>query len=120
MAAIPAFVAETDAVIRAQIPGVHFVTFGHMGDSNLHYNVQAPTGTDPAAFLRQHEAAVNALVFDAVRRFGGSISAEHGIGQLKRDILPRYQSPVALGMMRTIKQALDPKNTMNPGKMLSL
>ena len=63
---------------------------------------------------------VNALVFDAVRRFGGSISAEHGIGQLKRDILPHYQSPVALGMMRTIKQALDPKNTMNPGKMLSL
>ena len=118
--AIPAFVAETDAVIRAQIPGVHFVTFGHMGDSNLHYNVQAPTGTDPAAFLRQHEAAVNALVFDAVRRFGGSISAEHGIGQLKRDILTHYQSPVALGMMRTIKQALDPKNTMNPGKMLSL
>ena len=118
--AIPAFVAETDAAIRAVVPGVHFVTFGHMGDSNLHYNVQAPTGVDPASFLQQHEAAVNTLVFDAVQRFGGSISAEHGIGQLKRDILPRYQSPVALGMMRAIKHALDPHNIMNPGKMLHL
>ena len=94
------------------------ITFGHLGDSNLHYNVQAPEGVDPAAFLQQHEAAINTLVLDAVHRVGGSISAEHGIGQLKRNILPRYQSPVALGMMHAIKQALDPQGIMNPGKVL--
>lgn len=118
--AIPAFVGETHAAIRAQIPDAQFVTFGHMGDGNLHYNVQAPAGTDPSAFLQQHETTVNRLVFDAVQRFGGSISAEHGIGQLKRDTLPHYQSPVALNMMRAIKQALDPHNIMNPGKILRL
>ena len=115
---IPEFVRQADAALAAAIPGVRFVNFGHLGDGNLHYNVQAPEGVDPAAFLRQHEAAINTLVFDAVQRFGGSISAEHGIGQLKRDVLPRYQSPVALEMMHAIKQALDPQGIMNPGKVL--
>ena len=118
ISAMAAFVAETDAALAAAFPGVRMITFGHLGDSNLHYNVQAPEGVDPAAFLRQHEAAINMQVFDAVQRFGGSISAEHGIGQLKRDVLPRYQSPVALEMMRAIKQALDPQGIMNPGKVL--
>ena len=118
ISAMAAFVAEADAVLVAAFPGVRMITFGHLGDSNLHYNVQAPEGVDPAAFLRQHEAAINTLVFDAVQRFGGSISAEHGIGQLKRDVLPRYQSPVALEMMHAIKQALDPQGIMNPGKVL--
>ena len=118
MSAIPDFVQRTDAALAEAFPGVRLVTFGHLGDGNLHYNVQAPVGTDPALFLRSHEAALNTLVFDAASRYGGSISAEHGIGQLKRDILPQYQCPVALQMMRAIKQALDPKNTMNPGRVL--
>ena len=118
ISAMAAFVADTGAALAAAFPGVRMITFGHLGDSNLHYNVQASEGVDPAAFLQQHEAAINTLVLDAVHRVGGSISAEHGIGQLKRNILPRYQSPVALGMMRAIKQALDPQNIMNPGKVL--
>ena len=118
IAAMPAFVQETQAAIAAAYPGSRLIAFGHLGDSNLHYNVQAPAGSDSQAFLQQHEAAINTLVFDAVHRFGGSISAEHGIGQLKRDILPRYQSPVALEMMRAIKHALDPHHIMNPGKVL--
>ena len=116
---IPAFVAQTDALLAREVPGVRLVDFGHLGDGNLHYNVQAPEGVDPAAFLRQHEAAINTLVFDAVQRFGGSISAEHGIGSLKAAKLPHYKSPVALRMMRAIKQALDPKGIMNPGRVLA-
>ena len=97
---------------------LRMVNFGHVGDGNLHDNVQAPAGIAPGAFLAAHESAINRLVFDAVHRFGGSISAEHGIGQLKRQTLPRYHSPVALGLMRQIKQALDPHNTMNPNRLL--
>ena len=99
-------------------PGVRLVNFGHLGDGNLHYNVQAPAGGDAASFLRDHETAVNTLVYDAVDGFEGSISAEHGIGTLKRDELARRKSPVALQMMRAIKQALDPLNLMNPGRVL--
>lgn len=116
--AMPTFVEATNAALAAAFAGVRLVTFGHLGDGNLHYNVQAPVGMAPAAFLQQHEAAINTLVFDAVQRFGGSISAEHGIGQLKRDVLPHYQSSVALEMMRAIKHAIDPHNIMNPGKVL--
>jgi len=115
---IPAFVAETDALLQHQIPGVRLVNFGHLGDGNLHYNVQAPEEGDAATFLREQEDRVNALVFDAVTRFHGSISAEHGVGSLKIDKLPHYKSPVALGMMRAIKQALDPHNLMNPGRVV--
>ena len=116
---IPAFVAETDALLAREVPGVRLVDFGHLGDGNLHYNVQAPAGTDTAAFLREQEARVNTLVFDAVLRHGGSISAEHGIGSLKAAKLPHYKSPVALRMMRALKQALDPKGIMNPGRVLA-
>ena len=116
---IPAFVAETDALLAQAIAGVRLVDFGHLGDGNLHYNVQAPEGGDAKAFLREQEERINTLVFDAVARHGGSISAEHGIGSLKAAKLPHYKSPVALRMMRAIKQALDPKGIMNPGRVLA-
>lgn len=115
---IPAFVAATDAALAAAFPGVRMVDFGHLGDGNLHYNVQAPEGVDPALFLREQEPAVNALVFDAVQALGGSISAEHGIGQLKREELAARKSPVALDLMRAIKKALDPQDLLNPGRVL--
>jgi len=115
---IPAFVAHTDARLAREIPGVRLVNFGHLGDGNLHYNVQAPEGGDAAAFLREREGDVNDLVYAAVAQFGGSFSAEHGVGALKVDTLIQYQSPVALAMMRSIKQALDPHNLMNPGRVL--
>lgn len=115
---IPAFVAAADAALTAAIPGVRLVNFGHLGDGNLHYNVQCPEGADGAAFLTQEEARINALVFDAVTRFGGSISAEHGVGSLKAHALPHYKSSVALGLMRDIKRALDPHNILNPGRVL--
>ena len=116
---IPAFCAETDALLRREIPGVRLVNFGHLGDGNLHYNVQAPEGGDAAAFLAGQEARVNTLVFDAVARYHGSISAEHGVGSLKADHLPHYKDPVALGLMRSVKLALDPSNVMNPGRILT-
>jgi len=116
---IPAFCAETDALLQREIPGVRLVNFGHLGDGNLHYNVQAPAHGDPATFLREQEARVNTLVLDQVHRFGGSISAEHGVGSLKADKLPLYKDPVALGLMRSIKQALDPHNILNPGRVLA-
>ncbi|MEK8048156.1 FAD-binding oxidoreductase [Ideonella margarita] len=118
VSAIPAFVSETHAALQAALPGCRPVTFGHLGDGNLHYNVQAPEGVEPATFLREQEALVNALVHDRVSALGGSISAEHGIGVLKREELARRKSPVALQMMRAIKQALDPQGLMNPGRLL--
>ena len=118
IARIPAFVEETDARLAREIAGVRLVNFGHLGDGNLHYNVQAPEGGDAKAFLRDEEKRINTLVFDSVARHAGSISAEHGIGSLKAHELPRYKSPVALGLMRTIKAALDPQGIMNPGRVL--
>jgi FAD/FMN-containing dehydrogenase len=115
---IPEFVAATDALLEQAIPGVRLVNFGHLGDGNLHYNVQAPGDGDSAAFLRDHEEDVNTIVYDSVARFEGSISAEHGVGSLKLDKLEHHKSPVALGMMRAIKLALDPHNLMNPGRVL--
>ncbi|MFT3815107.1 MAG: FAD-binding oxidoreductase [Acidovorax sp.] len=115
---IPAFVAHTDALLARAIPGVRLVNFGHLGDGNLHYNVQAPEHGDPALFLREQEEHVNHLVYEAVARFGGSFSAEHGIGALKAGKLETYQSPVAVSMMRAVKQALDPLGIMNPGRVL--
>ena len=117
---IPAFCAETDALLQREIPGVRLVNFGHLGDGNLHYNVQAPAEGDPKVFLREHEERVNTLVYDQVQRYQGSISAEHGVGSLKRDKLPHYKSPVALELMRAIKRALDPHNLMNPGRVIEV
>ncbi len=115
---IPAFCAETDALLQREIPGVRLVNFGHLGDGNLHYNVQAPEGGDAAAFLREQEGRVNELVFDAVRRYHGSISAEHGVGSLKVGHLVHHKDPVALSLMRSIKRALDPQHLMNPGRVI--
>ncbi|WP_455554571.1 FAD-binding oxidoreductase [Comamonas sp.] len=117
---IPAFVAHTDALLQRAIPGVRLVNFGHLGDGNLHYNVQVPEGQDGKAFLEEKEGMVNELVYDAVAQFGGSFSAEHGVGALKADKLERYKSPVALSMMRAIKQALDPQGILNPGCVLKV
>ena len=118
VSAIARFVASTDAALLSAFPGVRLVNFGHLGDGNLHYNVQAPAGVDAAGFLREHERAVNRLVYDAVGEFAGSISAEHGVGELKRNELAQRKSPVALEMMRAIKKALDPNGLMNPGRLL--
>jgi FAD/FMN-containing dehydrogenase len=117
---IPAFVRETDAALEQAFPGARLVNYGHLGDGNLHYNVQAPQGSDAEAFLKNQEKPINALVYDAVDRFGGSISAEHGIGSLKREKLEQHKSPVALQMMRAIKTALDPHNRMNPGRVIQI
>jgi FAD/FMN-containing dehydrogenase len=115
---IPEFVAATDALLQAAITGVRLVNFGHLGDGNLHYNVQAPADGDSKDFLRDREAEVNTIVYDSVARFDGSISAEHGVGSLKLDKLEQHKSPVALSMMRAIKLALDPHNHMNPSRVI--
>jgi FAD/FMN-containing dehydrogenase len=115
---IASFVRETDALLQQALPGVRLVNFGHLGDGNLHYNVQAPEGEDGQLFLQRNEERINTLVFDSVARFGGSISAEHGVGALKVDQLEHYKSPVALQMMRAIKLALDPHRLMNPGRVV--
>jgi len=115
---IPAFVARTDSALTSRFPGVRLVNFGHLGDGNLHYNVQAPPGVANARFLQDNESAINTLVYDAVTAHGGSISAEHGVGALKREELVRRKSAVAMEMMRAIKRALDPAGLMNPGRLL--
>ena len=118
VSSIPTFVEQTNAQLEQHFPGARLVNYGHLGDGNLHYNVQAPDNSDAEAFLRDQEGPINALVYEAVDRFGGSISAEHGIGSLKRDKLEHHKSPVALGLMRAIKQALDPQNLLNPDRVL--
>jgi FAD/FMN-containing dehydrogenase len=117
VAAVPDFIAEADAAVVKLIPGSRPVPFGHLGDGNIHYNVSQPIGSNAADFLaRWHE--VNAVVFAIVLRMGGSISAEHGIGVLKRDELPDVKDKVAVELMRSIKAMLDPLGIMNPGKVL--
>lgn len=117
VAAVPAFIAEADAAVVKLIPGARPVPFGHLGDGNLHYNVSQPIGANTADFLaRWHD--VNAVVFEIVLRMGGSISAEHGIGVLKRDELPEVKDKTAIELMRSIKAMLDPLGIMNPGKVL--
>jgi FAD/FMN-containing dehydrogenase len=117
ISAIARFVAETDALLARRMPGIRMVIFGHLGDGNLHYNVSPPVGLPDDEFVtRQPE--VYRLVHDQVARHGGSISAEHGIGQLKREENRHYKSAVELALMRSIKAALDPLGIMNPGKVL--
>jgi FAD/FMN-containing dehydrogenase len=115
---IAEFVEHTDALITQKINGAKIVNFGHLGDGNLHYNVQAPLGLDHKDFLKIHEHEINTLVYDCVKEFGGSISAEHGVGSLKVETLKHYKDPTALHLMRLIKGALDPKNLMNPGRVI--
>jgi len=117
VAAVPKFIEEANAAVVRLIQGARPVAFGHLGDGNIHYNVSQPVGAKPADFLaRWHE--VNAVVFEIVLRMGGSISAEHGIGVLKRDELPGVKDKVAIELMRGLKALLDPLGIMNPGKVL--
>ncbi|WP_075791098.1 FAD-binding oxidoreductase [Massilia putida] len=111
------FIETTDAQLEADYPGVQVVCFGHLGDGNLHYNIAPPDGIHHDDFLAQ-QGPINRIVHDSVMAHGGSISAEHGVGALKRDELPRYKSPIELNLMRAIKAALDPLGIMNPGKIL--
>ncbi len=117
ISAIARFVAETNALLAQQLPGIRMVIFGHLGDGNLHYNVSPPVGASDAEFVAR-QPAVYRLVHDQVARHAGSISAEHGIGQLKRVEIQRYKSPVELALMRRLKETLDPLGIMNPGKMV--
>ncbi|MBA5603912.1 FAD-binding oxidoreductase [Duganella sp. FT3S] len=114
---IAQFIATTEPLLQQAFPGCQLVCFGHLGDGNLHFNVAPPDGIGHEAFLA-NQAAVNRVVHDSVVTFGGSISAEHGIGALKRDELAHYKSAVELDLMRAIKAALDPLGIMNPGKIL--
>ncbi len=115
--AVPDFIVEASAAVEAMIPGCRPCPFGHLGDGNVHFNVSQPLDADRAAFLA-HWDAVNAAVFAIVARHGGSISAEHGIGVMKRDLLPGVKDPVALSLMRSLKRTLDPNGILNPGKVL--
>jgi FAD/FMN-containing dehydrogenase len=117
VAHVPAFIREANEAVAKLIPGARPLPFGHLGDGNIHYNIAQPVEADKAAFLeRWHD--VNMVVFDVVLKYGGSISAEHGIGIMKRDLLPTIKDPVAMELMRAIKRTLDPNGILNPGKVL--
>jgi FAD/FMN-containing dehydrogenase len=118
IAAIPQLIAEGSAAAERVSPGIRPVPFGHMGDGNIHFNFSQPVGADPKAFMAASDEKVHEVIYEIVLRLGGSVSAEHGIGQLKVDLLRQVKDPVALDMMAAIKTALDPKGVLNPGKML--
>jgi FAD/FMN-containing dehydrogenase len=117
VAAVPAFLADADAAVAARFPGARPLAFGHLGDGNIHYNVIQPADAEKDAFLKRWDE-VNAVVFAVVKQHAGSISAEHGVGVMKRDLLPSVKDPVALDLMRSLKHLLDPKGILNPGKVL--
>jgi FAD/FMN-containing dehydrogenase len=99
------------------VPGARPVPFGHIGDGNIHFNITVPKGADNTAFLARWEE-ISRVVHDIVHRFGGSISAEHGLGIMKHNEISRYKSPAELDVMRALKRTLDPNNILNPGKLL--
>lgn len=111
------FIAAADAAVAEFLPGIRVVAFGHVGDGNIHYNLSQPKDSDPDNFLNARETLAT-VIYDVVERFSGSISAEHGIGQAKKEHLEHYRGEIEVGMMRTIKAALDPDNIMNPGKVI--
>lgn len=117
VSSIPAFIETADQQLQAAFPGVRIVAYGHVGDGNLHYNISKPVGSEDAPFKAQAEAIMH-VIYDVTRAFAGSISAEHGLGQAKREAARRYKDPLELELMRTLKQALDPAGLMNPGKLL--
>lgn len=117
VAAVPRLIAEGLAAVERLVPGIRPCPFGHMGDGNIHFNFSEPEGADGELFMAGAEP-VHAAVYEVVARLGGSVSAEHGIGQLKTGLLKQVKDPVALEMMRAIKQALDPNGILNPGKLL--
>lgn len=114
---IPEFILKTDRLLKQQFPACRMVTFGHLGDGNLHYNVSAPQGVSEIDFL-QHQQEINRIVYDSVRAFSGSIAAEHGVGALKREEIYHYHDAIEVQLMKRIKHALDPNNLMNPGKVI--
>ncbi len=117
VAAVPAFIEDANAAVTALIPGARPLPFGHLGDGNIHYNVTQPQDADKDAYLKRWDE-VNAAVFAVVKKYHGSISAEHGIGVMKRDLLPSVKDPVAYDLMRSLKRMLDPNGILNPGKVL--
>ena len=118
IAAVPQLIAEGSAAAERLVPGIRPVPFGHMGDGNIHFNFSQPVGADPKAFMAASDEKLHEAIYEIVLRLGGSVSAEHGIGQLKVELLRQVKDPVALEVMRAIKTALDPKGILNPGKML--
>jgi FAD/FMN-containing dehydrogenase len=116
---IPAFMAEAGEAVLKAVPGARLCAFGHLGDGNIHYNISQPVGADKAAFIGRWRE-VNEIVHGVVLAAGGSISAEHGIGQLKRDELAHIRSPIEMDLMYRIKRAFDPAGIMNPGKVVAL
>jgi len=117
ISSIPAFIAGTGARLQEALPGVRIVCYGHVGDGNLHYNLSKPPGMEDAAFLAQ-APQLTGQVFDATLALNGSISAEHGLGQAKREAARHYKNPLEQALMRALKDTLDPKGLMNPGKVL--
>jgi FAD/FMN-containing dehydrogenase len=114
------FVEQVGPEIEERFPGARAVGFGHLGDGNIHFHVLAPPGAERASWESQEGKAITGFVHDRVTEYGGSISAEHGIGQAKRDEFARLGDPVALAILRRVKQALDPQGILNPGKLLQL
>ena len=114
---LPSFMAEASELVRKLAPHGRIVAYGHLGDGNVHFNINQPLGGDTDSFYAL-APQINEAVHDLVAKYGGSFSAEHGIGRLKRHELVRYKSPVAVALMRSIKNAVDPKGIMNPGKVL--
>ncbi|MEZ5920654.1 MAG: FAD-linked oxidase C-terminal domain-containing protein [Parvularculaceae bacterium] len=117
IASVPAFLKEADAAVMRACPGARIIAFGHMGDGNIHYDVLQPAGGDAAAFAAA-QSSIETAVYDAIDRFEGSISAEHGVGLARLDDIARRKAPAEIAMMRAVKRALDPKGLMNPGKMI--
>ena len=117
LSSIADFIAEGTRELEVSFPGVRVAPFGHLGDGNLHFNVAQPVGADRETF-EQQRGLINRIVHDLVATYSGSISAEHGIGRLRREENRRYKSVVEMALMRKIKEALDPNNIMNPGKVL--
>jgi FAD/FMN-containing dehydrogenase len=117
VAAVPEFLAEATAAVTAFMPGVRVLAFGHLGDGNIHFNLCQPREMAAADFLAR-TADFNRLVHDIVARHGGSISAEHGLGQLRRLEIRRYKPAVEIELMRRVKAAIDPRGLMNPGKLI--
>lgn len=120
LSSLDEFICETDRLMRSKFPGVRIINFGHLGDGNLHYNIAPPEGVDQKTFNTNNEKAIHELIYGQVERFHGSISAEHGVGQLKLADLRGHKGDVAHDLMKALKRALDPQNILNPNKVVSI